>query len=63
LPDAGSKDKRYEHAVISTILKGAPYQATFSLLLERDADKPELGGDLSVESLDIEIQSPKGVRS
>jgi hypothetical protein len=60
LPGSDSSDKSYKHDVTSTLPKGARYQATFFLLLERDADKPEFGGDISVESLDIEIQPPRG---
>jgi hypothetical protein len=58
LPKPDTEDKNYAYTLLSTLPKGAPYQATLFLLLERDVDRPEIGGDITVESLDIEIQPP-----
>jgi len=52
------KDKDFVKLITSKLPKGAPYQATFFLLLERDADKPELGGIITIDSLDISIVPP-----
>jgi len=59
LPKPNAKDTNFTASMSSTLPQGAPYQASFFLLLERDVDRPEIGGDLAVQSLDIEIQPPK----
>jgi hypothetical protein len=58
LPSPGAKDKDFEKLVTSKLPKDTPYQATFFLLLERDADKPALGGLIVVDSLDVSISAP-----
>jgi hypothetical protein len=63
LPSPNAKDKGFEKLITSKLPKGAPYQATFFLLLERDADKPELGGNITVDSLNISIVPPAKTKS
>jgi len=58
LPSPDAEDKNFVKLITSKLPKGAPYQATFFLLLERDEDKPGLGGNITVDSLNIEIVSP-----
>lgn len=55
VPPAGSSGEDLVYEAEATLPAGRAYQATFFLLLERDADRPEFGGDLAVESLDLEI--------
>jgi hypothetical protein len=59
LPKPGAEAKDFEYSSSSIVAKGAPYQASFFLLLERDADRPEIGGVVEVQSLDIEVQPKK----
>jgi hypothetical protein len=55
LPCPGTPGNDFVYEADVTLPAGRLYQATFFLLLERDADRPEFGGDLSVQSLDVEI--------
>jgi hypothetical protein len=55
LPAAGGTGDSFVYEANVALPAGRLYQATFFLLLERDADRPEFGGDLAVESLDVEI--------
>ncbi|MDG3005557.1 hypothetical protein [Paludisphaera mucosa] len=58
IPPPGSSGEDLVYEAESTIPAGRIYLATFFLLLERDADRPEFGGDLAIESLDVEILAP-----
>lgn len=55
LPTAGSSDDAFQFESEAVVPAGRVYQASFLLLLERDADRPEIGGDLAVESLNVEF--------
>lgn len=58
IPPAGSGGEDFVYGAESILPAGRIYQATFFLLLERDADRPEYGGLLIVESLDVQILAP-----
>lgn len=60
LPRAGDVGDNFVYEATVALPPGRLYQATFFLLLERDADLPEFGGDLAVESLDIELLPSPG---
>lgn len=60
LPCHGENGDDFTYEAVATLPAGRLYQATFFLLLERDAHRPEFGGDLTVGSLDVEILPAAG---